>query len=116
MSERPQASPPCLFIYGTLAPGEVNEHVLATLKGIWVMARVYGTLNAKGWGHTHGFPALRLDPAAGAVAGQVFHSCDLTQHWAMLDNFEGEAYRRVVTKADLIDGGSCETCVYVLNE
>ena len=71
MSQRVQASPPRLFVYGTLAPGEMNEHVLAPLSGSWVPARVYGTLHAEGWGHT-GFPALRLNPAAPAVAGQIF--------------------------------------------
>ena len=60
MSECVQASPPRLFVYGTLAPGEVNEHVLATLDGSWVPALVFGTLHAEGWGHTHGFPALQL--------------------------------------------------------
>jgi len=61
-----------LFVYGTLAPGEVNEDVLAALDGSWVPARVFGTLHSEGWGHTHGFPALQLDPAAAAVAGQIF--------------------------------------------
>ena len=115
MSERVKASLPRLFVYGTLAPGEVNEHLLATLDGSWVPARVFGTLHAEGWGHTHGFPALQLDPAATAVAGQIFCSEDLARHWARLDEFEGEAYRRVVTHAELINGGRCETCVYVLN-
>ena len=50
MSERIQASLPRLFVYGTLAPGEVNEHVLATLDGNWVPARVFGTLHAEGLG------------------------------------------------------------------
>ena len=115
MSQRVQASPPRLFVYGTLAPGEVNEHVLAPLDGCWVPARVHGTLHAEGWGHTHGFPALRLDPAAPAVAGQIFHSEDLARHWVRIDEFEGEAYRRVVTHAELINGGLCEACVYILN-
>ena len=115
MSERVQASLPRLFVYGTLAPGEVNEDVLAALDGSWVPARVFGTLHAEGWGHTHGFPALQLDPAAAAVAGQIFYSEDLARHWARLDEFEGEAYRRVVTHAELINGDRCETCVYVLN-
>ena len=115
MSERVQASLPRLFVYGTLAPGEVNEHVLATLDGSWVPARVFGTLHAEGWGHTHGFPALQLDAAAAAVAGQIFYSEYLAGQWARLDDFEGEAYRRVVTHAELSNGDRCETCVYVLN-
>lgn len=31
-----------LFVYGTLAPGKPNEHVLAGLTGDWVAASVKG--------------------------------------------------------------------------
>ena len=48
MSECVQASLPRLFVFGTLAPGEVNEHVLATLHGSWVQALVFCTLHAEG--------------------------------------------------------------------
>lgn len=105
-----------LFVYGTLAPGEVNAHVLESLAGEWLEASVRGILHAQGWGQTYGFPALRLDASAAAVKGLVFHSADLPAHWAELDAFEGSAYQRVETEAQLTDGALCNTCIYVLNE
>lgn len=105
-----------LFVYGTLAPGEVNAHVLEPLRGEWLDASVRGTLHAQGWGQTHGFPGLRLDSSAAAVTGLVFQSADLPAHWAELDEFEGSAYQRVETEALLTNGALCKTCIYVLNE
>ena len=105
-----------LFVYGTLAPGEVNAHVLAPLDGEWLEASVRGTLHAEGWGQTYGFPALRLDESAEPVKGLVFQSRDLPSHWPELDEFEGSAYQRVETEALLADGSSCTTCIYVLSE
>ena len=107
---------PSLFVYGTLAPGEVNEHILAPLNGEWFKASVRGTLHAKGWGQEHGFPALILDDHADPIEGLVFQSADLPNHWAMLDEFEGEAYSRVETTALKPDGARSSTYVYVLNE
>ena len=105
-----------LFVYGTLAPGEVNAHVLEPLVGEWQEASVRGTLHPQGWGQTHGFPALRLNADAAAVAGLVFQSADLPANWAWLDEFEGSAYQRVETDALLTDGTLCNACIYVLNE
>ena len=92
-------------MYGTLAPGEVNEHVLATLDGSWVPAGSFGAPHAEGWALTNGLPALQLGPAAAAVAGQIFRSDIFARHWAKVDEFEGEASRRVIAHAELINGG-----------
>ena len=46
-----------LFVYGSLAPGESNAHVLAGIDGTWEPATVTGTLHPEGWGATLGFPA-----------------------------------------------------------
>ena len=105
-----------LFVYGTLAPGEVNAHVLEPLVGEWQEASARGTLHPQGWGQSHGFPALRLDAGAAVVAGLVFQSADLPAYWARLDHFEGRAYQRVETDALLKDGIFCKTRVYVLRE
>ena len=105
-----------LFVYGTLAPGEVNAHVLEPLAGEWQEASVRGTLHAQGWGQTYGFPALRLETAASPVQGLIFQSSELPEYWSQLDEFEGVAYQRVLTKAMLSDGASCMAYVYVLNE
>lgn len=105
-----------LFVYGTLAPGEVNEHILKPLKGGWQSATVNGTLHPEGWGASYGFPAMRLDKNAGQVDGQLFSSSELPNHWERLDEFEGAAYKRVTTQVFLSDGNDCEANVYVLND
>ena len=105
-----------LFVYGTLAPGEVNAHVLEPLEGSWQPATVRGSLHPQGWGASYGFPAMRLDNNAAAVKGLLFSSVALADNWIMLDEFEGDAYRRVMAVATLADGASVETQIYVLNE
>jgi len=47
-----------LFIYGTLAPGKENHHVLSALSGDWQPATVRGTLVNAGWGAGRGCPGL----------------------------------------------------------
>ena len=86
-----------LAVYGSLAPGEVNAHVLSPLKGSWQPGTVRGVLHKEGWGWTKGFPGVRLDPTGDEVQVMLFHSSELPAHWNRLDEFEGEEYRRCVT-------------------
>jgi gamma-glutamylcyclotransferase (GGCT)/AIG2-like uncharacterized protein YtfP len=44
----------------------------------------------------------------------MFESENLSRHWAALDEFEGEAYERVLTKVKRKDGSSVDAYVYVL--
>lgn len=104
---------PRLAVYGTLAPGRVNAHVLEGLAGRWSRGSVAGRLVEAGWGSAHGFPALILDDAAGEVEVAILESDALPDHWARLDAFEGDGYRRVVTTARTADG-PVETMIYVL--
>lgn len=105
-----------LFVYGTLAPGESNAHVLAPLAGQWQTATVKGSLVARGWAASLGFPALILAKAgktnAELVRGRLFSSPELPDFWDQLDLFEGEAYRRVITEVELADGHSIKAYVY----
>ena len=39
-----------LFVYGSLAPGRPNEHVLSEVEGSWETASVTGSLRQEGWG------------------------------------------------------------------
>ncbi|MDX1569063.1 MAG: gamma-glutamylcyclotransferase family protein [Xanthomonadales bacterium] len=103
-----------LFVYGTLAPGRSNHHVLAGLEGSWQPAAIRGILHPEGWGAALGYPAVVLDPQAGWVEGQVFSSRELERAWRRLDAFEGSAYRRVKTTARLSDGRQVECFVYEL--
>ena len=103
-----------LFVYGTLAPGRPNEHVLAEIPGTWEPATVEGTLLPEGWGAAVGYPGIVLDELGGEVHGFIFSSQELSAHWARLDAFEGDGYERVVTAAELGDGTIVETHIYAL--
>jgi gamma-glutamylcyclotransferase (GGCT)/AIG2-like uncharacterized protein YtfP len=103
-----------LFVYGTLAPGRANEHVLAEVPGSWEPATVRGTLLQEGWGATAGYPGIVLDGSGNEVHGFIFSSEELAAHWARLDDFEGDGYERVVTSAVLENGRVVEAYVYAL--
>jgi gamma-glutamylcyclotransferase (GGCT)/AIG2-like uncharacterized protein YtfP len=105
-----------LFVYGTLAPGRPNEHVLANVPGSWVPATVGGTLVHAGWGADVGFPAIIIDDAGERVDGFVFSSELLAEHWAWLDDFEGDGYARVLASATLEDGSVVDAYVYALRQ
>jgi len=102
-----------LAVYGSLAPGRVNHHQLADLKGRWQRGTVQGKLTDAGWGSALGFPGLILDPAGPTVEVYLFESLDLREHWARLDEFEGTGYRRVVTPVRLADG-EVDANIYVV--
>ena len=104
-----------LFVYGTLAPGRPNEHVLDQIPGMWEPATVKGTLLQEGWGAAAGYPGIVLDELGDEVQGFLFSSKELAAHWARLDEFEGDGYERVVTSAELEDGTVAETHIYALS-
>ena len=104
-----------LFVYGTLALGRPNEHVLAEVPGAWKPATVRGTLLQEGWGAAAGYPGIVLDDDGAEVNGFVFASESLPDHWARLDEFEGEGYERVLTTATLGDGAAVEAYIYKLS-
>ncbi len=101
-----------LASYGTLAPGRVNHHQLDGLTGDWRQGVVRGTLVPEGWGATLGYPALVLDAGGAAVEVWLFESADLPAHWARLDDFEGDGYRRVVATVETA-GGVTDAWIYV---
>lgn len=105
-----------LFVYGSLAPGESNEWVLADLQGQWQPAWVAGIRHANGLPTTEGFPVLILDNDAPQVEGLLFSSSDLADYWPQVDRFEGIAYKRVLTEVRLADSMTQQAYVYVLNE
>ena len=101
----------CLASYGTLAPGRANHHQLDGLHGQWTTGWVRGHRLETGWGATQGFPALELDPDGPIVPVELFASEDLPRHWARLDAFEGEGYRRVSTVVET-DAGPRRASIY----
>lgn len=103
-----------LFVYGTLAPGRPNEHVLRDISGSWESATVTGILLQEGWGAAVGYPGIVLAPEGEEVHGFIFTSEDLVEHWSRIDEFEGEGYERKLTTAKLNDGSIVSTFIYEL--
>jgi gamma-glutamylcyclotransferase (GGCT)/AIG2-like uncharacterized protein YtfP len=103
-----------LFVYGTLAPGRPNEHVLADVPGEWEPASVTGTLLQEGWGAAVGYPGIILDEHGGEIEGFLFSSERLIEHWSRLDGFEGEGYERVLTTVSLKNGTAVDAYIYKL--
>lgn len=86
-----------LAVYGTLAPGEHNHHMLAELGGTWSTGLVtHGDFHWLGWGAAMGFPAIRWRQQGPPVAVHLLESEQLPLHWSRLDAFEGPAYRRIL--------------------
>lgn len=104
-----------LFIYGTLAPGQPNHHVMAGIDGSWRPATVRGVLYEEGWGADQGCPGMVPSPDGNAIDGYVLSSESLVEHWGRLDAFEGDGYQRVLVPARLDSGEMVETYVYALN-
>lgn len=104
-----------LATYGTLAPGEINHHMLVDLEGRWLDGVVYGRRHASGWGAALGFPGLELDVNGDAVAVRVLESPDLPARWSKLDEFEGPGYERVIATVFTADG-AIEASIYSLSD
>ena len=103
-----------LFVYGTLAPGRSNHHIVEHLEGTWEEAEVNGILYPHGIGPTAGYPALELDAQGPSVPGYLLTSAELPAHWPAIDAFEGAGYRRVTTTVRRSDGTPIDACLYVL--
>ena len=105
-----------LFVYGTLAPGEPNAHIMEPMKGTWLPGKIRGTLYPGGWGAALGYPGIVLDSEGDVVSGQVFTSSDLPAHWQRLDEFEGAGYVRSKVLVMLNDETQVSAYVYTLSE
>lgn len=105
-----------LFIYGTLAPGRNNHKVMEGISGTWETATLRGTLIQEGWGAKMGFPGIIPAEDGDEVAGFVFSSKYLEDHWRMLDEFEGEGYERVLVTVRVDGEHDVEAFVYALNK
>lgn len=104
-----------LFVYGTLAPGKANHHVMAPIGGEWEAATLRGHLMQEGWGAEMGSPGIVPSPDGEAVAGYVVASPKLGGHWSMLDAFEGDGYQRMLVEVTTESGKRVSAFVYALN-
>jgi gamma-glutamylcyclotransferase (GGCT)/AIG2-like uncharacterized protein YtfP len=85
-----------LAVYGTLAPGQPNHHVVAPLGGEWTDGTIEGDLIPLGWGAALGYPGFRPRAGGDAVAVKVLTAPSLANAWPALDRFEGPGYRRIL--------------------
>ena len=85
-----------LAVYGTLAPGQPNHHVVAPLGGEWTDGLIEGDLIPLGWGAALGYPGFRPRAGGEAVAVKVLTAPSLATAWPDLDRFEGPGYRRIL--------------------
>ena len=83
-----------LIVYGSLAPGEANNFLLADLPGIWEKCVMRGRM-----GQYWGFKAFQYDAAGPEHPAWLFTSPALPDKFPELDDFEGEAYQRTVIPA-----------------
>ena len=114
----PPASPDDrLAVYGSLAPGKSNHHMLAKYAGTWSRGRVRGDLLNAGWGAAGGFPGLIPRDDGPWVPVHVFESKALTSAWPELDAFEGDEYVRVIVRVYAHDSEThavCDANIYAL--
>ncbi|MBK9216902.1 MAG: gamma-glutamylcyclotransferase [Chloracidobacterium sp.] len=103
------------FVYGTLAPGRPNGHILGDVPGTWEPATVRGSLIQEGWGAEVGYPGIVLSDDGDEVHGFIFTSADLSTHWDRLDEFEGDGYERVLVRATLADGSTVHAHIYIIS-
>ena len=85
-----------LFVYGTLRSGEKNEHFLAQISGQWIEASLTGFHFPSGYGATEGYPVVVPSASGQAIPGLVFEAEFTARQWLMLDDFETDAYQRIV--------------------
>jgi len=103
-----------LFVYGSLAPGHPNAHLLAPLKGTWKRGTVIGFLHNKSVENGYQYYGIELDRHGGPVQGLLFSSPRLEAFWPELDAFEGEDFKRSVTEVTLSGGKTLNAYIYEL--
>ena len=95
-----------LIVYGSLAPGGSNAFLLAGLSGEWRPCRIRGHMGAY-----CGFKSFRYDPEGLEHPAWLLVSTDLPLIFPGLDDFEGEAYERLIIPAR-VNGGWVMAQVY----
>jgi gamma-glutamylcyclotransferase (GGCT)/AIG2-like uncharacterized protein YtfP len=84
-----------LAVYGSLAPGRQNHHIVAPLGGTWSEGVVEGDLFRHESGPLEGYAGLLPRSGGPAVPVHLLASPRLPAAWPELDAFEGPEYRRV---------------------
>ena len=83
-----------LIVYGSLAPGGVNNLLFVGLEGTWELCRIRGSM-----GNYRGFKYFKYDPDGEEFSVWLLTSLGLPERFPDLDDFEGEEYQRIVIPA-----------------
>ena len=107
-----------LIVYGTLAPNAPNHSVIEHIKGNWDKGLVRGSLEQKGWGADLGYYAFKHTSYEEEQEIKVFVllSDELVANWQLLDDFEGNGYKRILAKYELKNGHIGVGNIYAINE
>lgn len=97
-----------LAVYGTLAPGRQNYHIVEPLGGDWSEGVIEGDLQQTGWGATLGYPAFRPKAGGTALRIKLLKSPLLPSEWKHVDGFEGPDYQRVLVPVFRVDDETSE--------
>ena len=98
-----------LFVYGTLKPGREANHYFDQIQGLWLDAYCFGN-----WVNDidSGYPIISLNKNGKKIEGKLFHSNQLKNIIKEIDKYEGEEYKRVITKIYLYNGSSVKAFIY----
>jgi len=99
-----------LVVYGTLAPGKVNQNILSEIEGSWSNCKVNGRIFEK-----NGLPYFVWDPNESLIEVHLFFSKKLPASWNRLDQFEGSTYKRILIPVT-IDKEICVAYVFEENK
>lgn len=107
-----------LIVYGTLAPNAPNHSVIEHVKGKWHQGIVRGKLENKGWGAELGYYGFQHVSVKEQEEIKVFvlFSDELVANWQLLDEFEGDGYRRILAKYELENGQTGVGNIYAIIE
>ncbi|MGZ8866812.1 MAG: gamma-glutamylcyclotransferase family protein [Thermoanaerobaculia bacterium] len=85
-----------LVVYGSLAPGEANHHIVEGLKGRWFPCVITGSIEMH-----DGHRVFRWDEKGSRIDAQLLSSPKLPGAWPEIDEFEGAGYRRRVIPVEV---------------
>jgi len=111
--------PTTLVVYGSLAPGEANHHVISHIKGIWLKAFIKGKIIDNGWSTRTGYPEFQrtFDSGSNTIEVLAFMSEELDNYWEDIDAFEGtELYNRTRISCKLEGGQIISAFIYETNK
>jgi len=103
-----------LVVYGSMAPGRENGHILAPLGGYWTEVTVKGRLIGAGWGAAKGYPGLGIDATEDLIRAHCITSIALPDVYDAIDHFQGEEFVRLLHPFTTREGQRGVANIYVL--